>query len=120
MPPFFDSTLKRAQLAIGEDSGMSAWSRAKSVLPMLSGSASSHARTRDHVASKGFGARAPIARRSRREPMGRTNLALLPRRREPCKKAVETARVAGRQMRGVTGGQFREVMLYGTDLFEEL
>ena len=120
MPPFLDSALKRAQLAIGEDAGVFGLESGEEDFPdavRLGLEPRVHPRP---GGLEGIGSRAPIARRSRREPMGRTDLALLPRRGQPCKKAVETARVARRQMSGVTGGQFREVVLHGADLFEEL
>ena len=86
---------------------------------MLSGSASSHARTRGQAALERIRARAPIARRSRREAMGRrgprpaaTPWPALRESRRGCPRGeAPDARV--------TGGQFREVVLHGADLLQE-
>ena len=51
--------------------------------------------------------------------MGRPDFALLPRRGQAGQKAVKTALVTRRQVRGVARGQFRELVLRGTDLLQQ-
>jgi hypothetical protein len=119
LAPVPDPALKRPELTIGEDA------REFTLEALEEFSADSIGLSLEPCADTGpdVGERVracqPISPRSGCAPMSGADLAVLPRRRQAGKKAVQAALVTRRQMRRLARREAHQVVLHHADLFQE-
>ena len=118
MSPLPDPALKGAQLTIGKDAGEFTLQAHEELSTDAVGlGLEPHAYTRPRARERIL-ARPPITRGPGRAAMGGADFAVLPGRRQSCQEGIQVP-LRTRQVRGLTGGQCRQMVLDRSDLLQQ-